>query len=203
MSCNCLGQMRIGQTVIAMHIRRIAGNYEKEALPKMAVLLIISCSDGNRILQMIIHHTAPCHLGTLFLNLRPVKCSPCVFAFNRIGIIPVPVPRSNACFPFLHPGKVRQQHRIDTITKIPGILDNMIAILQIMSNAHFPSMGIFIFFLLSLFQFLHHLSALLWKASSSLSGSILWNGILTLLLYTHGSLSSLTSMITLPADEVH
>ena len=74
MSCNCLGQMRIGQTVIAMHIRRIAGNYRKRSPAKDGSgFFDISRSDGNRILQMIIHHTAPCHLGTLLLNLQTGK----------------------------------------------------------------------------------------------------------------------------------
>ena len=130
-----LGKMGIHQAMAACHVRRIAGNHRKRSSAEYGSSFPdISRTDLNVLLQPVVYHTAPGHLGALLLDLQPGKMLPRSFCFQKDGNDPGACAHIQHPLPRFHPGKSGQQHRVDTIAEVFRVLNNKISILQIIQT---------------------------------------------------------------------
>ena len=108
MSGNCLGHMRIGQPMLADHIRRIACHNMKRSCPENAGSLFdIALSDTDPVLQVIVFHTSCRHFGTFFLNLQTSEMLSWCLGCKEHRDDPGSGSHIKNLLPFLHSGKSR------------------------------------------------------------------------------------------------
>ena len=132
MSRDRFWQMRIRQTMLADHIRRIACHHIKRSCPKNpGSLFNITFNDLYSVLKTVIFHTAVSHLGTLCLDLQAGKMLP----FSPLGKQDRndsrPGSHIQRSLSLFYPGKAGKQHSVHTKAEFLRILDHKITILKI------------------------------------------------------------------------
>ena len=123
MPCNCLGTVRINNTVIFIHIWRIARHNIKRSFPKYSgSFLNITLNNTDSVLKMIKLHISSGKLCASLLNLKSTICATWILRLhkhrnNTITGTHIQHPVLLPC-----PGISRQQHCVHSKTKNMCIL---------------------------------------------------------------------------------
>ena len=132
MSGNCLRHIRISQTMLSDHIRRVTCHNIKRSCPKnISSLFNISLYDLYIILQMIIPHTATGHLSTFLLNFKPGEMSSPGFCFQQDRDNSRSCAHVQRSFAFFYFRKAGKKNCIHSKTEFIRVLNDIIAILKI------------------------------------------------------------------------
>ena len=129
MSGDCFWFLRVRQSMLSDHIRRIAGNTVKgSSRENLVCFLDVSCHDVNAILQVIQCHAASRHICALLLDFQSGEMRTVVFCLHQKRDDPGACAKVKHRIPFSGMGKSCQKHRIHTETKFLRILYDLITV---------------------------------------------------------------------------
>ena len=121
--------LRIPQTMICRHIRRIAGHHMiRSSSEDLSCFFDIPCHNMDSVLQAVHAHAAARHVRALLLDLQARKRFPLGPGFQKNRYDPCACPQIQRPFSRLHPCKSGEQHSVHAETETPRILNDPVSV---------------------------------------------------------------------------